>query len=790
MSDTPDKPLYRTPPGGFKKTRLQNSCDLCIQVSSEKSSLFVASFHDCHDVARRLHLAGDSSKNKSNICSACISYNTPCTHRNAEARLAKKQAEAAKAGRSTPSETGIGSIQKFTDLAKAFLNDVLSTTKPYKLPEDQTTVYETIFQIALYARDLEERVNTTSGSSSSSPPMSRQATPTSPRLRGPQPKEEPVDFDIDISDPLRKLDISLGSSKRSYYGRASHLMLVKTALSLMPPTRNNFCLDIRRPEYWNVYSWELSESQIRYQTLYQFPEPDLMVHLIDLYFDKFCASMRMLHRPSFEREVYVESKHLHDSQFGALVLTVCALGARYSDDRRIFDDGCKSEHNAGWKWIRQIRPFGLCSFEGEDPCVYELQALCNYMFFNLETSTPDVSWLLLGVGVRYAQAVGAHRRRFCSKDPTAEQELWKRAFWTLIVIDCYMASFWGRPRATFPLDYDQEFPLEVDDEYWEPSEPDGLPFQQPEGKPSMVTFWGLLLRLLRILGIAQRTILALDKDALESHIWILPNEERVIMELDSDLNEWIDSVPEHLRWKSDQPDSPFFNQAATLYSVYYWVTIQIHRPFIPRDGKRSSQLQFSSLAVCTNAARASSRLLECQARKGTLDVHSAQFSLFTSGMVSSAATSSRLGLVGDPSKQLEDVYRCIDVLKTLETRWHVCGRLYDIISGLLSVTGLEKNRELPYTSRKRAREDDTGSGDEQRYSHSPYEADLDFVLPNYLRELPLYPEELGRMPIHELEPSTSYGFVQPSQYHYRQLRSQVLSGSSTLAGWDSTYPGK
>ncbi|EEB98727.1 hypothetical protein MPER_01716, partial [Moniliophthora perniciosa FA553] len=198
--------------------------------------------------------------------------------------------------------------------------------------------------------------------------------------------------------------------------------------------------------------------------------------------------------------------------------------------------------------------------------------------------------------------------------------------------------------------------------------------------------------------------------------------------------------------------------------------------------------------VCTNAARASSRLLECQARKGALDVHSAQFSLFTSGMLLllNLWGGSRLGLIGDPSKQLEDVYRCIDVLKMLESRWHVCGRLCDIISGMLSVTGLERNRELPYTSRKRAREDGADSGDEQRYSHSPYEVGLEFV-PNYLRELPLYPEELGRMPIHESEPSTSYGFVQPSQYQYHQPQSEVLSGSSTLAGWDTTtltYSGK
>ncbi|KAK7034642.1 Gypsy retrotransposon integrase-like protein 1 [Paramarasmius palmivorus] len=698
-----------------------------------------------------------------------------------------KKADAVQAGKPTPDNTsGIGLIHKSSERAKSFLREILSTSKPYKLPESEGSIYETIFQIALYAQDLEERLDMTARGSPS-PYILQQASPGPLRLPGPQPKEEQPDIEVEISDPLRKLDLNSGSSKRSYYGKASHLMLVKTALEMMPPTKASFCLDIRRPEFWSVNPWELSEVYLKPQRKYQFPEPDLLVQLITFYFEKACASMPHLHRPSFEREVFVEGKHLYDSQFGVLVLTVCALGSRYSDDRRIFDDGCKSEHNAGWKWIRQIKPFSICSFEGEDPCVYELQALCNYILFNLETSSADVSWLLLGVGVRYAQAVGAHRRKFCSKEPTAEQELWKRAFWLLVCIDCFMSSLWGRPRATVPIDYDQEFPLEVDDEYWEPSEPGGKPFQQPKDKISRISFWGPILRLLRILGIAQRTFLALDKDALESHVWILPDEERVIMELDSDLNQWIDSVPEHLKWNPDQVDSPFFNQAATLHSMYYWITIQIHRPFIPKEGKQNTQLQYSSLAVCTNAARACVRILDVQSKRGILDVHTAQFPLFTSGMLLllNLWGGSRLGLVGEPSKQLEDVYRCLDVLERLEKRWHIYGRLYDIISGLLSVTGLEKTRHLPYESRKRAREDDNDSGDEQRYEQRhlspPHE---ESAIPNYLLELPLYPEELGRMPVHDVSLNLPHStpFTSQDEFSYQ---GQAPSGSSSSI-WDTS----
>jgi hypothetical protein len=36
---------------------------------------------------------------------------------------------------------------------------------------------------------------------------------------------------------------------------------------------------------------------------------------------------------------------------------------------------------------------------------------------------------MVGVGLRLAQDVGAHRRRAPNGRPTVEDELWKRAFW-------------------------------------------------------------------------------------------------------------------------------------------------------------------------------------------------------------------------------------------------------------------------------------------------------------------------------------------------------------------------
>jgi hypothetical protein len=69
-----------------------------------------------------------------------------------------------------------------------------------------------------------------------------------------------------------------------------------------------------------------------------------------------------------------------------------------------------------------------------------------------------------------------------------------------------------------------------------------------------------------------------------------------------------------VRWNPEQPDDLFFRQAALLQCSYYQVQIMIHRPFIAYPD-RPSPLSRSALAVCTNAARASARILAAHQRR-------------------------------------------------------------------------------------------------------------------------------------------------------------------------------
>lgn len=85
-----------------------------------------------------------------------------------------------------------------------------------------------------------------------------------------------------------------------------------------------------------------------------------------------------------------------------------------------------------------------------------------------------------------------------------QEELMKRAFWTLVIIDRNVCAGMGRPCAVQDEDIDVDFPFVGDDEQWG-TEPESE--KMAECKPStqnIAFIW--LIKLSRIVAFALRTI--------------------------------------------------------------------------------------------------------------------------------------------------------------------------------------------------------------------------------------------------------------------------------------------
>ncbi|KAI0787277.1 fungal-specific transcription factor domain-containing protein [Fomes fomentarius] len=669
-----------------KKRRIQRACDMCRRKKS------------------------DGAQMPSNRCSNCVSYRLECTYVEA----AKKRG---------PPKGYVESLETRLEKMEKLLNKLCPNA-------DFTKELGGSFDRDAW---LSERNGEPSSATTTKPAYGIPAPPTQTSVMNsppalPTPPSQVDSEDLDPSDDeivaqrnivqsLQKM--SMNPSSMRYHGKSSSLLFIQTAMDLkqeyagieLPKTIDpdaHTTLLRRRQQYWSLHPVRVYIDSIftydEHSPHKDFPPPDLLEKLVDLYFKNMNDFTPLLHRPTFEQGIK-EGLHLHDEGFGSTVLLVCANGSRFTHDARVLLEDNRIPQSAGWKWFQQVQMVRKSLLA--PPRLYDLQIYALTAGFLQGTSAPQACWTIIGVGIRMAQDVGAHRKKVYSASPTIEEELWRRAFWVLVAMDRQTSFALGRPCAIQDEDFDIDLPTECDDEYWMAVDPE-LAFKQPPGKPSMVAFFNCHLRLLQILAFAMRTIYSINKSkALLGFVgqqW----EQHIVAELDSALNKWIDSVPDHLRWDPTREDLLFLNQSANLYANYYQLQIAVHRPFIPSP-RKPSPLSFPSLAICTNAARSCIHVLDVQYKRSGAPTFFNQMALFTGGIVLllNIWGGKRSGLSTDPAKEMADVHKCMKMLKLLEPHWHTAGRLWDILYELASVGDLPLPQASPAPSHKRERDSDS-----------------------------------------------------------------------------------
>ncbi|KAJ7254317.1 fungal-specific transcription factor domain-containing protein, partial [Mycena haematopus] len=492
---------------------------------------------------------------------------------------------------------------------------------------------------------------------------------------------EPVDGQDFTADELasRFESFSLESMKIKYYGAASVFALANSAIaakdkSLGPPLLRHS----RRSLFWDVLPWE--KEIYTQKPHYVYPDNDLIDSLLQHYFNNIQPFCPILHRPSFERAV-AEGLHLTNAEFGGTLLAVLAIASRYSNDPRVFVDGNPSlSLSAGWNFASQIcivrRLF--------EPTIYEVQMYCILSFYSLSLSEPQISWLYLGLGIRYLQHRGEHRRKLEGRKWGHQDELWKRAFWSFVVLDRFLGAFLGRPMALHPEEYDVEPPLDVDDEYWDLDQG----FSQPPGKPSQLSYFIHNIRVYEIMGDVMRRLYGSKKSKLLMG-WDGPDwEPRTVAELDSAVNNVLDSIPPHLQWNPEHPPrGTFFDQAAALHIACNYVRIAIHRQYI----QKAAVLAAPSLSICASAARAIIHTADSWLRKRQrIPPPDFPNPVFVSGivLVLNMLATKRAGIPLDPkSKDLLLVATAMEILKFAEVRLQPVGRLWELLQEIWSLDG-------------------------------------------------------------------------------------------------------
>ncbi|KAK6969326.1 Zn(2)-C6 fungal-type domain-containing protein, partial [Favolaschia claudopus] len=476
-------------------------------------------------------------------------------------------------------------------------------------------------------------------------------------------------------------------SKGSFIGKSSGATALNSLMALMnkrPPNglhpspaeradvhdweSHSWCSNNLRPIHWRWRPWLFTPSR---GNEFTFPPKPLMADLVDLYFTRENIYLPLLHRPTFERGI-AEGLHLRDGGFAVTVLLVCAIGSRWSANAGKENAGLA----CGREWFEQVPPIqrGLMA----PPTLYDLQYYCLAVSFLDGCSPPQTCWTLIGIGLRLAEDLGAHLRSVSTDTPSAESELYKRAFSVLVYWERVISAEMGRTCALQYDDFDIDPLLEVDDEYWEhPTHP----FKQPSGRPSRIAFFNALMRLNHILGWCLVSIYSSSKKLAVLSI-NGPWEDHAVPELVSVLETWRTRIPSHLRWDPLREDSVFFEQSVALHAAHSHVQILIHRVKLQKAKVPSSVPSFE---VCTAAARACANMVTVQRhRSGGLPFPMNLRPVFTSAIIILLNIWSTKRSKAAPSRNedTDHVDNCIDVIRLCAERWQNAAILGDILAEL------------------------------------------------------------------------------------------------------------
>ncbi|KAJ7052239.1 hypothetical protein C8F01DRAFT_1171386 [Mycena amicta] len=590
-------------------------------------------------------------------CSNCLSVKAECTHTRRK-------------GTKNRSKTSIQSLKT----AKELVTRLLSTSTVYIPSTDPAASHKDLLEVAHYARALEEQVTSLQSQ------LLRNAASSS-AARSPSPLDKHTDNPPGGFNVHKDGFIPIRPTNRSF-------QFVKAALQHVPvQSRPMLDLPWKRPEVWTRQPWEIlvSAASKPQQT---FPEDDLLSALVDIFFEKVNPILSVIHQPSFRKALFVDRKHIQDLHFGAVVLAVCALGSRYSEDPRVLLEGTTDEHSCGWKWFCQVRPMHAMFWPEHPSTLYQLQLVVLSISFISSTAMGlrEEIWTLAGLGLRFAEAADIHRRTGAIYNSLTELEAeqYRRAVWLLVVSDSIISSFQGRQgmAKTMPIDeLDLDLPADCDEEYWGTEDA-----TQPFGKPSKCAFTLAYVDLVRIIWDIQETVYPEEGEAAT---------EEDIIALDSQLNRWVELIPDHLKWNANLEDLVFLDQSAALYATYYHAQIILHRVFIPLPGKETSalnrpKLPFPSLAICANAARSCAHVISVQAKRGhgllhlptlTTIVFDCAIVLF----VNILSGGRKIRTQEDFTSATVDVQRCLSVMRLYERRWRFAGRRCDAICAGLNL---------------------------------------------------------------------------------------------------------
>ncbi|KAL9106368.1 MAG: hypothetical protein Q9227_008569 [Pyrenula ochraceoflavens] len=212
------------------------------------------------------------------------------------------------------------------------------------------------------------------------------------------------------------------------------------------------------------------------------------------------------------------------------------------------------------------------------------------------TKTLSRCWMIAGIAVRMAQAIGLHRPEISDRQMPKRRELYRRVWHACLFMDRVFSMTFDRPPMMERHAMTQvPLPMAVDEEF--------LPGPQPPDRPSEMEYWVKSLQLIKIMDemLQDNRYVERDHKTPDDQYELLfghPENSEVFSVLKHDriLMAFSRRLPSHLQLYTSESRSSelFMRQTNVLRARYLHCRILLFRPVLSRFCLAQNDLTFSS----------------------------------------------------------------------------------------------------------------------------------------------------------------------------------------------------
>ncbi|KAF7595954.1 hypothetical protein BBP40_004100 [Aspergillus hancockii] len=350
--------------------------------------------------------------------------------------------------------------------------------------------------------------------------------------------------------------------------------------------------------------------------------------LVEAYRTSVHWFMILFHRPTFEKEYteIMDTQAIAPRQLGiaVLILMVFTMGARYTAECDSLEE--RDRHGNLQALQKDLlghihhHLFDIFDLGGVEPT----QICVLLSTFYLYNGRPNLALAILGAGVRSAQAFGLHNESLWRRADDITNEVRRRTWWALFVLDRFASITYGRPLSIHDSDCNVRIPKDMDDSFT--SHPLLNSLESVDGQePTRVTLMAYQRHKFQLYSIASPIVGRIYR--LKSANLLEVIQEAA--EINTRLAGWFDQLPPELRLgrtvdldtshlsKAEVETCILFQlQALALQLAYDNIKIILHRPFLRYNNSLIgssdpllSDVRATSFEQCRHCARRTCNIL-------------------------------------------------------------------------------------------------------------------------------------------------------------------------------------